>query len=103
MVPAVATGYFEIGSLLQLDGDWQKLEKIRILMGAEMTQRTRKALLEAVLAATQDHLDRSLEVTKDKNPFLDDVPRIRHCYAHQLPTPLEGEPVRGECGYPARE
>jgi hypothetical protein len=28
----VATGYFEIGSLLALDGKWQGLDKIRILM-----------------------------------------------------------------------
>ena len=44
----VATGYFEIGALLALDGKWQALEKLRILMGAETTPRTRKALLEAV-------------------------------------------------------
>jgi len=44
----IATGYFEIGALLALDGKWQALEKIRILMGAEMTPRTRKALLDAV-------------------------------------------------------
>jgi hypothetical protein len=30
----IATGYFEIGALLALDGKWQQLEKIRILMGA---------------------------------------------------------------------
>jgi hypothetical protein len=29
----VATGFFEIGSLLALDGKWQQLDKIRILMG----------------------------------------------------------------------
>lgn len=29
----VATGYFEIGSLLALDGKWLHLYKIRILMG----------------------------------------------------------------------
>ena len=29
----VATAYFEIGSLLALDGEWQKVDKIRILMG----------------------------------------------------------------------
>ncbi len=46
----IATGYFEIGSLLALDGKWQSLDKIRILMGAETTQRTRKALLENVTA-----------------------------------------------------
>ena len=29
----IATGYFEIGSFLALDGKWQKLDQIRILMG----------------------------------------------------------------------
>ena len=38
----IATGYFEIGALLTLDGKWQGLDKIRILMGAETTHRTRK-------------------------------------------------------------
>ncbi|RKY06377.1 MAG: hypothetical protein DRP56_07535, partial [Planctomycetota bacterium] len=46
----IATGFFEIGSLLDLDGHWQKLEKIRILMGDEVTHRTRAALLDAVKA-----------------------------------------------------
>jgi hypothetical protein len=39
----IVTGYYEIGSLLELDGMWQQLEKIRILMGAEVTHRTRAA------------------------------------------------------------
>ena len=25
----IATGYFEIGGLLEIDGNWQKLDKIR--------------------------------------------------------------------------
>lgn len=44
----IATGYFEIGALLALDGKWQQLDKIRILMGAETTCRSRKTLLDAV-------------------------------------------------------
>src|SRR5213075_2212675 len=40
----IATGYFEIGGLLALDGKWQALGKIRILMGGETSYRTRKAL-----------------------------------------------------------
>ena len=28
----IATGYFEIGALLTLDGKWQGLDKIRILL-----------------------------------------------------------------------
>ena len=43
----IATGYFEIGALLALDGQWQALDHIRILMGAETTYRTRTALLGA--------------------------------------------------------
>jgi len=39
----VATGYFEIGSLLALDGRWQKVDKIRILMGDTVSLRTRRA------------------------------------------------------------
>ena len=57
----IATGYFEIGALLALDGKWQALEKIRILLGAEMTHRTRKALLDAVRSRAVEILDRSIE------------------------------------------
>jgi hypothetical protein len=72
----IATGYFEIGALLALDGKWQPLEKIRILMGAEMTYRTRKALLDAVRSRAMEILDRSIEIDKESNPFLHGVPPI---------------------------
>ena len=42
----IATGYFEIGGLLELDGEWQKLEKIRIILGSEVTRRTREIIDE---------------------------------------------------------
>ena len=72
----IATGYFEIGALLALDGKWQGLDKIRILMGAETTHRTRKAILEAVRAQALGRLDESIEEDKDPNPFLHGVPAI---------------------------
>ena len=72
----IATGYFEIGALLTLDGRWQGLDKIRILMGAETTHRTRKAILEAVRAQALDRLDESIEEDKEPNPFLHGVPAI---------------------------
>jgi len=72
----IATGYFEIGALLALDGKWQPLEKIRILMGAEMTHRTRKALLDAVRSRAVQILDGSIEAEKEANPFLHGVPAI---------------------------
>ncbi|MBM4350800.1 MAG: hypothetical protein FJ106_13050 [Deltaproteobacteria bacterium] len=38
----IATAYFEIGSLLALDGEWQKVDQIRILMGEICSGRERK-------------------------------------------------------------
>ena len=66
----IATGYFEIGALLALDGKWQDLEGIRILMGSEMTQRTRRRLLEGLRARAVETLDSSLESEKLGDPFL---------------------------------
>jgi phosphatidylserine/phosphatidylglycerophosphate/cardiolipin synthase-like enzyme len=72
----IATGFFEVGSLLALDGKWQGLEKVRILMGGEVTHSTRKALLDAVRDRANTHLDQSLEGDKEENPFLVGVPAI---------------------------
>ncbi len=71
----IATGYFEIGALLALDGQWQKLEKLRILMGDEVTKRTKKALL-AGIETVKGILDNSIEKEKEKNDFLKGVPAI---------------------------
>ena len=72
----VATGFFEIGALLALDGKWQGLEKIRVLMGAETTHRTRKALLESVRSRAVEALDQSIEADKQDNPFLHGVSAV---------------------------
>ncbi len=71
----IATGYFEIGALLALDGQWQKLESLRILMGDEVSQRTRQTLLES-LDRIKTILDRSIEKEKESNDFLTGVPAI---------------------------
>ena len=71
----IATGYFEIGSLLALDGYWQKLDHIRILMGDEVSYRTKRAFAEGLQKATQ-RLDVSLESEKVQNDFLTGVPAI---------------------------
>ena len=72
----VATGFFEIGALLALDGKWQDLEKIRVLIGAETTHRTRNALLASVRTQAAEALDRSIESDKQDNPFLHGVPAV---------------------------
>src|SRR5947199_5274982 len=62
----IATGYFEIGSLLGLKDEWQKVDQMRILMGDEVSRRTRAAFAEG-MAKVRDRLDASLEAEKLKN------------------------------------
>lgn len=71
----VATGYFEIGGLLGLNDEWQKVDAIRILMGDEVSRRTKTAFNEA-LRQVATRLDDSLEAEKEKNDFLAGVPAI---------------------------
>ena len=65
----IATGYFEIGSLLAMKDEWQQVDKIRILMGDEVSHRTKDAFARAVEKLTR-RLDGSIEAEKEKNDFL---------------------------------
>lgn len=71
----IATGYFEIGSLLALKDQWQKVDKIRILMGDEVSNRTHDAFAKS-LSQIETHLDESIEGEKEKNDFLTGVAAI---------------------------
>ncbi|MCX6992865.1 MAG: helicase-related protein [Kiritimatiellaeota bacterium] len=71
----IATGYFEIGSLLALKDEWQKVDHIRLLMGDEVSKRT-KAMFEKGLQDIRDRLDTSIESEKQRNDFLAGVPAI---------------------------
>ncbi|MCC5840517.1 MAG: DEAD/DEAH box helicase family protein [Opitutales bacterium] len=71
----VATGYFEVAGLLALEGAWQTVPEIRILMGDEVSKRTKKAFAEG-LAQISDRLDQSIETEKSQNDFLKGVPAI---------------------------
>src|SRR6266704_3626652 len=71
----IATGYFEIGSLLVLKDEWQKVDQIRILMGDEVSLRTMRAF-EAGLSGVVQQLDASLEREKEQNAFLTGVAAI---------------------------
>src|SRR5205085_4481608 len=68
----VASAYFEVGSLLALDGQWQQVDAIRILMGDEVTKQTKAAITRALT----ERLDASLEEQKIRDDFLDGVPAI---------------------------
>ncbi|MCB1922068.1 MAG: helicase, partial [Candidatus Competibacteraceae bacterium] len=69
------TSYFEIGALLALKEKWQQVDRIRILMGDEVSKRTNKAFAEG-LRKIADRLDASLESEKVRNDFLAGVPAI---------------------------
>jgi len=69
----IATGYFEIGALLGLKDEWQKVDHIRILMGDEVTLWTKAAFVQG-LSEVRDRLDASLEAEKLKNDFLVGIP-----------------------------
>ena len=49
----IATGYLEIGGLLTLDSNWQKVDKIRIILGNEVTKRTKDVIDEVVRSLLQ--------------------------------------------------
>lgn len=71
----IATGYFEIGALLALKDKWQQVDSIRLLMGDEVSKRTKRAFEEGLkkIAST---LDASLESEKKANDFLSGVPAV---------------------------
>lgn len=71
----IASAYFEIGSLLALDGEWQKVDQIRLLMGDEVSKRTKRVFIEGLDSINQ-RLDDSIESEKEKNDFLEGVPAI---------------------------
>ena len=71
----IASAYFDIGSLLALQEQWQKVDHIRILMGDEVSLRTKNAFV-AGLEQVRQRLDASLEAEKEKNSFLTRVPAI---------------------------
>jgi superfamily II DNA or RNA helicase len=71
----IATGYFEIGALLVLKDKWQQVDSIRILMGDEVSKRTKRAFADGLKKITET-LDASIEGEKRANDFLAGVPAV---------------------------
>ncbi len=70
----VATGFFEVSSLLALDSAWRRIEQIRILMGDETSRQTRKVLLQALIQKTDD----SIESYKERDDTLTGLEAVQH-------------------------
>lgn len=71
----IASGYFEIGALLGMEGQWQKVDGLRVLMGDEVAARTRRVFEEALSGRLQ-RLNESVEAEKEENDFLEGVPAV---------------------------
>jgi len=69
----LATGCFEIGSLMALDGHWQAIDKMRIIMGDETTKRTKKELVQSVISSSHE----SIEEAKERDDNLGGLVAIR--------------------------
>lgn len=61
----IATGYFEVGAMVDLDSHWQTVQAIRILMGDETSRPTRVFLVNA-LRSRQN----GIEDAKKRNDWL---------------------------------
>ena len=75
----VATGVFEIGSFLLLEGFWQELDKIRILMGDETTKRTKREIVKALLEVS----NQSIEREKERDDALTGLPAVREAISNK--------------------
>jgi len=73
----VATGVFEVGSLLHLEGLWQQVPNIRIMMGNETTKTTRKLIVEALLEKS----DESIENEKERDDSLAGLAAVKDAIA----------------------
>lgn len=76
----ITTGVFEIGSLLALDGFWNHLDRMRIIMGDETTKRTRKELVDAIRKIS----DESIEREKERDDSLTGLAAIRQALEQKI-------------------
>lgn len=60
---SIATGYFEIGALFALDGLWQQIQSIRLLIGSDVSLETHEAFQRAFQSISQ-HFEASVEAAK---------------------------------------
>lgn len=75
----IATGTFEIGSLLALYPFWQELDEFRIIMGDETTRRTKNELVESLKLSSNENL----EFEKVRDDRLEGLAAVRQSIANQ--------------------
>jgi len=73
----IATGYFEIGALRRMDGQWQKFDKIRILMGDETSKSTKSTILNVINSKLDESFDKEKDEERTMNIGEDDLSNAR--------------------------
>ena len=76
----VATGFFEIGGLLQLEAHWERLDKIRILMGSALGERTRKILTDRFLPEIEARFREGLDDERRRHPLLERIRAVASAF-----------------------
>jgi superfamily II DNA or RNA helicase len=66
----IATGYFDTKAFNSLEPGWKTLEKIRLLMGAEVTSGVRSQILKAVKAKVLSELENTLNKLHPEDPLM---------------------------------
>jgi superfamily II DNA or RNA helicase len=66
----IATGYFDTRAFDSLEPGWRALEKIRLLMGAEVTSGVRSQILKAVKAKVLNELETTLTHLHPDDPLM---------------------------------
>ncbi|MFO7675134.1 MAG: helicase-related protein [bacterium] len=69
----IATGFFELGALLSLDGEWQRIGNVRILLGDPASRKTRRELVEAFRRGNED----AIEQCKERDDTLTGIEAVR--------------------------
>lgn len=76
----IATGYFEVGALVALDGAWRDVGGgIRLLMGDEMTRATKAAILEGLSDSRRNGIEQAK--VEDDWGAVDHLQAIRNAIA----------------------
>ena len=66
---AIASGFLDLGALLELDEAWQKANSLRLLFGGESSMRSGRAFAKGV-DALKTELDKSIGAARRADPFL---------------------------------
>ena len=108
---SIASGYLDLGALLEMDGAWQHAHSLRLLFGGETSLRSGRAF-ERGRAALAMNLDDSIGVARRVDPFLTGAEAIvdalgsgqigarvhRQTRFHAKATLTDGATLRGTIG-----